>query len=290
MKDLGHEIADFVYYSPGIWDKECSFWPVRTGISTAKPGYSVGPKRIECYSMHFVREGSVELFFEGERRVLLAGDAFCLFPERTYTYRRWSKETALAMQWLAIDGPAASRMLRRAGFRADTPYVEGISTTAVQDNLMQIMKLMRGDGRTAAITQSLELQSELYRLFSLLIRGEQDRDDPAGSGWLDKSLEYIELHSAEGISVQDVAAYAGVNRTYFSTYFAKHVGISPIEYLTQVRMDKAISLLQQSTATITEIAYSLGYPNLFAFTRAFKNYTSMSPTAYRDKWTEVNRS
>jgi len=56
----------------------------------------------------------------------------------------------------------------------------------------------------------------------------------------------------------------------------------PAEYISKVKMNKAKELLLGTSASITEIAYSLGYPNLFSFTRAFKKYYSISPSAYRN--------
>lgn len=95
---------------------------------------------------------------------------------------------------------------------------------------------------------------------------------------------YIDLHAAEGISVQQTAEIIGVNRTYFSTEFSRKVGITPIDYIIKVRMTKARMMLLETAASITEIGYSLGYPTLFAFTRAFKKYFSLSPTEYRSQF------
>lgn len=54
-----------------------------------------------------------------------------------------------------------------------------------------------------------------------------------------------------------------------------------MKYLQQIRMDKARKLLMDTNASITEIALSLGYPNLYSFTRAFKLYFKESPVTLR---------
>jgi AraC-like DNA-binding protein len=53
--------------------------------------------------------------------------------------------------------------------------------------------------------------------------------------------------------------------------------------MTKVRMGKATELLAETTATVTEIAYSLGYASPFAFTRAFAGHHGMPPSAYRKR-------
>ena len=55
----------------------------------------------------------------------------------------------------------------------------------------------------------------------------------------------------------------------------------PLKYLQRIRMEKAKRLLQETDATITEIALSLGYPNLYSFTRAFKIYYKVPPITMR---------
>lgn len=101
--------------------------------------------------------------------------------------------------------------------------------------------------------------------------------------WVKQSVKYIELHAAEGLTVDQLASMAGVNRSYFSTTFSEQVGLSPLQYMTKVRMAKATELLAETRATVTEIAYSLGYASPFAFTRAFAGHLGMPPSAYRKR-------
>jgi AraC-like DNA-binding protein len=282
LKDYENEFADFYYYTPNQWDKDGKFCPVRGGESMTKPGYSVGPKRIECYSMHFVRMGSIQLEYEGKQKTLGAGDIFCLYPWRTYTYRREDQDSALQLCWLALEGPGTESMLTRIGFRREEPYIEKREMPPVYSVLKKMYEKMR-KGVPLQMKESFELQALLYQLFSMLIKDDMMSGEFGPSNWVRRSMEYIDLHATEGITVQHVAEIAGVNRTYFSTEFSRQAGCSPSEYITRVRMDKAKEMLSKTSASVTEIAYSLGYPNLFSFTRAFKNRFSLAPTQYRER-------
>ncbi|MCD9025863.1 AraC family transcriptional regulator [Cohnella silvisoli] len=280
MKDYGQEIAEFLYYTPGQLDKEGAFWPIRAGTTRAKPGYCAGPKKIESYSIHFVREGKVLLEYGDKRITLVSGDMFCLFPMRTYTYRAIDGMQEPQMSWLVIDGPGAERMLRLAGFRQETPFVVGGWTRTVQRTLDRIMNLMRKDAHPP-ISLPLEMQSHLYKLFAMLANEMTDAQEKESTDWLKRSMDYMDLHAAEGISVQQASEVAGVNRTYFSAVFTEKTGMTPIMYITKVRMDKAKRLLENTRTSITEIAYTLGYSSLYTFTRTFKNRFSLTPTDYR---------
>ncbi|WP_422660647.1 AraC family transcriptional regulator [Paenibacillus sp. EC2-1] len=281
MQDYGHEIAEYLYYLPESLDKEGVFWLLRAGIMTAKPGYYAGPKRISSYSMHFVSKGKVILKYGREQVVLEQGDIFCLFPMQTYVYREYEDTDNLEMCWLNMDGPGMEQMLKRSGFSPSLPYVQNRWTLSLQKTINSIIDRMKQD---KPITSALRLenQSLLYQLFSQLLDGSREESNTEPDNWLKRSIEYIEMHAAEGISVQQVAEWAGVSRTYFSTMFSNQTGMTPMMYITKVRMDRAMRMLVDTDCSITEIAYTLGYPTLYSFTRAFKNKFSLSPTEYRN--------
>lgn len=90
----------------------------------------------------------------------------------------------------------------------------------------------------------------------------------------------MDMHFTEDISVKDVAKYIGIHRSYFTTSFVKDMGITPVQYLIKLKMDRALEMLAEQSHTITEIAYSLGYSDLYSFSRAFKNYHGISPKQY----------
>ncbi|WP_169908134.1 helix-turn-helix domain-containing protein [Metabacillus halosaccharovorans] len=91
------------------------------------------------------------------------------------------------------------------------------------------------------------------------------------------------MYYSEGISVNDVAKYVGINRTHFSNVFTKKIGISPTNYIQRKVMEKAAQLLEEHTNSMTEIALSLYYSDVYSFSRSFKNYYGISPYAYREE-------
>jgi hypothetical protein len=97
-------------------------WIVRAGRNLAKPHYEVGPKVIRQFGLHLVLNGVVKVSEGKMESILEKGDAFCLFPGRTYSYRTLSgNNPPLQMAWLAVDGPQSSLLLAEAGFSDETP-------------------------------------------------------------------------------------------------------------------------------------------------------------------------
>lgn len=280
MQEYDYEFADFIYYTPGDLDKEGRIWPVRAGRSIAKPNYKVGPKRIECYSLHFVQEGRVRLEYEGNQVELEKDDLFCLFPGRTYSYDMLPSEKPLQMSWLAVDGERAMTLLDLAGLTHEKPFRKKAVNSGVKVSADRVIHTLAGAKRWSP-AGALELQSLVCALFAELITETAPAPEAELAGWIHECMNYMELHASEGISVQQVADFAGVHRSYFTHVFTSQAGMPPMKYIQKIRMEKARQLLTDTNATVTEIALSLGYPNLYTFTRAFKMYYKDSPLALR---------
>lgn len=101
-------------------------------------------------------------------------------------------------------------------------------------------------------------------------------DDP-----LSRVILYMQHHMAENISVEELAELIYVSKSYLSRYFKKETGMSLIEYLRLIRINAAKKLLVSSNTTIEEISSIIGYNSSKYFCRAFKNCTSMAPSAYK---------
>lgn len=280
MREYEHEYAQLVYYTPDQLDKMSGLWPVRAGRSKAKPHYRVGPKRIECYSLHFIFEGKIWVEYDGCHVELQKGDLFCLFPGKTHHYGALPSTEPLRMDWLAVDGDRVEALFELIGITAEQPYRRGAVSHAVMHAVEQVVQaLADADGWSPAI--ALELQGLIHTLLAKLMPEVIASSVSKPSKWIHDCMKYMELHATEGITVQQVADYAGVHRSYFSQVFSDQVGMSPLKFIQHIRMEKAKQLLLDSNATVTEIALSLGYPNLYTFTRAFKQYYKASPLAVR---------
>ncbi|WP_337913349.1 AraC family transcriptional regulator [Cohnella zeiphila] len=282
LREYEYEFAEFLYYTPGDLDKESGLWPVRGGRTLAKPNYRVGPKRIECWSLHLVREGRVRLEFDGGTADLGAGDLFCLFPDRAYTYFKPPEDSALRMSWLALDGQRVEPLLARIGMTPDKPYLGKPSPDGRIHEAAELAIEALANADQGQPASALELQALVGALFAeLLRRTGTDSGKADTADWIKQCRSFMDLHATEGITVRQVADLAGVHRSYFSNEFTRQTGISPVKYLQRIRMEKAVRLLKDTDATVTEIALSLGYPNLHSFTRAFKMYYEASPLAVR---------
>ena len=103
--------------------------------------------------------------------------------------------------------------------------------------------------------------------------------------YVKEALSYIEQNFQNDISVEDISASCGLNRSYFGKIFHDTIGRSPQEFLISYRMTKAAELLKITSLSIADIGNAVGYPNQLHFSRAFKNVYGMSPR----NWRTVNK-
>ncbi|GMK45940.1 DNA-binding response regulator [Paenibacillus glycanilyticus] len=104
---------------------------------------------------------------------------------------------------------------------------------------------------------------------------------------VERACEYITLHYAEDLMLQDIADHVHLSRTYISELFKKETGMNYNEYLMQVRMEKAKELLKRQTLKVADAAALVGYSNTSYFIKLFKSYTGLSPAEYMERQRSV---
>ncbi|AWB43786.1 AraC family transcriptional regulator [Paenibacillus sp. CAA11] len=125
----------------------------------------------------------------------------------------------------------------------------------------------------------LEFQNLLYDLVQSQA-GTQKEDSLA---LLERTKAYIEGHFTENLTLERLSAMAGFSQSYYVDLFKKRYGMSAMEYMTQLRMDKAKRLMAVSNLKLRDIAHQIGYQDEFYFSRKFKKEVGVSPSVYMKK-------
>lgn len=103
------------------------------------------------------------------------------------------------------------------------------------------------------------------------------------------SIEYMHNNFDEKISLEKLASIENFNPTYYSQWFKKKTGYSPITYLQRIRIEKAKNYLSNKKFSILEIAQMVGYDDQASLTRLFNRYEGMSPLQFRIKQRSVKK-
>jgi len=109
-------------------------------------------------------------------------------------------------------------------------------------------------------------------------------DTPALQGYVDcieNVIRYIREHISEPLDREKLAAVAGFSVPHFHRVFTAQVGESAISYVRRLRMERAGRKLRMGAVDITEVARAAGYDTHAAFSKAFKQQFSLSPSEFR---------
>lgn len=106
---------------------------------------------------------------------------------------------------------------------------------------------------------------------------------------IQKAKRYIEENYAmEDLSLQEVADAVGMSVTYLSRTFKSETNTNFVKYLVQVRMEKARELLAKSELSAQETAYRVGFSDYVHFSKTFKKFHGLTPSAYRKQCKAMN--
>lgn len=129
----------------------------------------------------------------------------------------------------------------------------------------------------------LALKSLFLQVVFLLLQYSEKKttfDTKASSDKLKSVLDYIELHYADAISISELAKLCYFSDYHFMRFFKKHMNMTCVEYMNNLRLEKSVELFEQGNWSILDVSLSVGFHNLSYFHRAFKKKYHMTPRSF----------
>ena len=110
-----------------------------------------------------------------------------------------------------------------------------------------------------------------------------DTEDAKVNEWeITRVLDYMQQHFGEKLTIRELAESVNMSESHFMRVFKKHMHLTPISYLTQIRVEKSKKLLRSNKESITEIALICGFNGASHFSAVFTKQMRITPTAYRE--------
>ncbi|MBR2465310.1 MAG: AraC family transcriptional regulator [Clostridia bacterium] len=216
-------------------------------------------------------------YFNGKE--VRAGQGFVVEPGEINEYHS-SEDEPWTYFFISLSGENVTEVVKRYLGQTEN----GIFNYDFKAKLMDIVTETirsnfsgRGNGK-AFISSSFAL-SCFWRIMSY---HEENLDNDINH-YVRDAKNYMRLHFHQALSISEIAKALNISDRYLYNLFIKHLGASPKRYLNGIRVARAEKYLLSTEASITEIAVSVGVPDVLAFSRFFKRYTGVSPTEYRKR-------
>ena len=123
----------------------------------------------------------------------------------------------------------------------------------------------------------------LYQNTDVEHMGKKENYSASSQARLQLMMQYIHQDFAYNISLSDIADQAKVSKSTALNLFQRYLGISPVTYLINYRLQEAAKLLAATEKKVTVISKDTGFDSVDYFCKAFKKYYKLTPTEYRKK-------
>ena len=256
------------------------------GYEECDPSHAFGPARRNHFLFHYILSGKGKFLSSNDKGTekeynLEGGQGFLMWPQQQTFYTSDQKDPWV-YAWVEFDGLKARELVTQAGLTYNNPIY--ISKDNEEREKMKNELLAIVDDQNNLPFNTI---GHLYLFISALIASSSMRKIVIGGGLRDfyirESLTFIEQHYHEGISIEDIAGFCNLDRSYLGKLFKSVLNSSPQDFLIKYRINKSCDLMKITDYTIGEISEMVGYPNQFNFSRAFRNIIGKSPRNWRNE-------
>lgn len=256
------------------------------GYEQCEPGHSFGPATRNHYLFHYIISGTGTLMADnakGETQTysIKSGQGFLIFPGQITTYIA-DQNLPWEYVWIEFDGLRVKEALDLTELSVNTPVYHSHSKDLREQLMNEMLYIVHH-----AKESPFHLIGHLYLFLDYLTQSAKStkllQSNKMSDYYIKEAINYIEQNFQNNITIEDIAAVCGINRSYFGKIFRNSIGRSPQEFLMNYRMVKATELLKLTSLSIAEIGSAVGYENQLHFSRAFKTIYGVSPREWRNQ-------
>lgn len=235
--------------------------PLSTGYERCAAGYSCGPEIRHNYWIQYIVSGCGTYEMESKCYNLKSGQAFIIPPSKKCFFRA-DDEHPWEYTWIGFNGEYAKQL-----DRLKSPIIN-IDYSYFQDLL---------ECRNYPNMEADYLAGKLFMIFARILINQYP------GNYIKFVKEYISTYYSQAVRVHEMADILGLNPNYLSSLFKSETGQTIRDSLMEIRMNKAMGIINNQHYNVTTIASMVGYTDVYAFSKHFKKRFGHSPKYFIDK-------
>ena len=265
-------------------------FPVKLGV-TKKEG--MAPETLlfsnhwhEHLALWYLEEGTVNISHNGRPTVIHGGDL--AIANSNELHSAYSTSETLSYFCIIIDPKFFATELGQGHFVFHN-IISG--DTVIKNFFGEIFE----EYQAHAVGYDMAIKAKLYELLVYLVRNHISRqitqeEYVARANKLERimpAVQYIETHYNTEISYSELAQLLNVSKYHFCHLFKEATGKTVVQYINDVRLDKAYHLLKNTDMNITQISMSVGFNDMNYFSRLFRKQKNIPPSKVRSQETRA---
>jgi AraC-like DNA-binding protein len=231
--------------------------------------------------MYYILNGEGRIVIGGKEFFPKAGQ-FLIMPANHLQSYEAINDNPYLKYWIHFNCESAGKSIFDI---IEIPYVITVKSTSAIKRINRLFDEMIEHFSLKSFVSNIILESHLRELLAIYlseakienIKIKSSKDNERYG----KILKYIDENIHSKITVEDLAGELYLHPNYFIKYFKNNFGASPAKYINSRKIELACDYMRNENMTITEIASSLSFNDIYQFSKVFKKYTGFTPSYYK---------
>ncbi len=246
------------------------------GRNISTPGFSYSNYN-NNYIIWVVRNGK-GVFETGEKKYTLSrNDVFLTLPNEL-SIQTADKHEPWELCFVEFNGSQAKELLEKTFFKS------GILTATLKSDILANEIISSAIFLNSITPSEFSLLEFFFKFLSFLdIRRASPiiSDEESQNKYVAEIKKYIQANYLFPIKISDIASKLNINRSHLYRIFKNEVGTNVEDYIINIRVNHAKTLLSTTNLSVSAIASAVGYKNYSTFFKRFKSNTGLTPNEYR---------
>ena len=228
----------------------------------------------DTYKLFYLTDGECTIFVDETKFVLSRHQSFMVFPNQRVVMQP-NPEITVSLNWVEFSGNVAMSILSQTTFCREFPVVGEIDVPHFEDYFFI------PDSGAQPLCYQFRAGAAIVILLSFYMEYFPKRESDFNI-YVESALNFIERNFQNvHLSVQQVADYVKLDRTYLYRLFEQQMGMSIVEYINRRRVSRAEVMLIDMQISVKDVAFSVGFSDPMYFSRVFKRLNGITPTKFK---------
>ena len=237
-------------------------------------------RTLDEYILLYIANGRGTFSSDKQKNIqLAAGNVLLLFPGEWHNYEP-DPSTGWDEYWIDFQGESVEALIQN-GFFNEQKKVFNVGPSLEMTQLFR-MAINVAAEQKAGFQQILGGITNLLLGMTHSLDKSQALDQSQPMQLVNKAKLIMFENSHTGLTMEDIANRLCMSYSSFRRNFKQYTGLSPHQYLQEIRIQKSKELLAATNLTCQEIAYKIGYESPIHFSTTFKKKTGLTPAKYRE--------